>query len=258
MVQHRIIVKQHRPWLKAGLIAGSVAGLAIAGFAVYAWARTNLISEFRETKTELEQLRDERRDLARELRAARAENAQLRQQVVYAERAGEIDGAACTDVKASLSELQAEAADLREQVAFYRGIVSPDETRAGVRVLDLKVTPQADADRWRYDLVLIQSVRHDKRVAGRIRVVIAGSRDGKDTTEDLEALLTGDRRLPQFAFKYFQEFSGEFRLPAGFRPARMTVMLDIDGAEATVENPFDWSKIKADSSFPSASLDPAP
>ena len=128
----------------------------------------------------------------------------------------------------------------------------------GVRVLDLKVTPQADADRWRYDLVLIQSVRHDKRVAGRIRVVIAGSRDGKDTTEDLEALLTGDRRLPQFAFKYFQEFSGEFRLPAGFRPARMTVMLDIDGAEATVENPFDWSKIKADSSFPSASLDPAP
>lgn len=245
-MQHRIVVKRHRPGLRAGLIAGAVAAIAIAGFGLYAWVRTQTISEFRQTKTALEQLRDERRDLARELRSARAENTDLRQQVVYAQRAGEIDGAACTEVKASLSDLQAEAADLREQVAFYRGIVSPDETRAGVRVLDLKLSQQPDRQLWRYDLVLIQSVRHDKRVAGSASVHLIGSRDGKEVTQDLAPLLAAGAKLPQFAFKYFQEFSGEFRLPEGFRPMRVAVTLDIDGADASVENEFDWSKIKVE------------
>lgn len=245
-MQHRIVVKRHRPWFRAGLIAGAAAVIAVAGFGLYAWARTHTISEFRQTKTELEQLRDERRELARQLRTARTDNADLRQQVVYAQRSGEIDGAACTEVKASLSDLQAEAADLREQVAFYRGIVSPDETRAGVRVLDLKMTQQTDRRLWRYDLVLIQSVRHDKRVAGSARVRLIGSRDGKEVTVELEPLLSAGQHLPQFAFKYFQEFSAEFRLPEGFRPMRAAVTLDIDGAGDPVENEFDWSKIRVE------------
>lgn len=245
-MQHRIVVKRHRPWFRAGLIAGGAALIAIAGGALYLWARTHTISEFRQTKSELEQLRDERRDLARELRSSRAENADLRQQIVYAQRSTEIDGAACTEVKASLSDLQAEAADLREQVAFYRGIVSPDETRAGVRVLDLKMSQQPDRQHWRYDLVLIQSVRHDKRVAGSANVRLIGSRDGREVTLDLGPLLSAGAGLPQFAFKYFQEFTGEFALPADFRPIRAAVTLDIDGEEASVENEFDWSKIKVE------------
>ncbi|MDB5972933.1 MAG: hypothetical protein JWQ90_5383 [Hydrocarboniphaga sp.] len=245
-MQHRIVVKRHRPWFRAGLIAGAAAVIAIAGFGLYAWVRTHTISEFRQTRTELEQLRDERRDLARELRTARSENTDLRQQIVYAQRSTEIDGAACTEVKASLSDLQAEAADLREQVAFYRGIVSPDETRAGVRVLDLKMTQQPDRQHWRYDLVLIQSVRHDKRVAGSAQLRLIGSRDGEQVTQDLAPLLSGDARLPQFAFKYFQEFTGEFRLPPNFRPIRASVTLDIDGEQAAVENEFDWSKIRVE------------
>lgn len=256
-MQHRIVVKRHRPWFRAGLIAGGAALIAIAGGVLYLYVRTHTISEFRQTKTELEQLRDERRDLARELRSARADNVDLRQQLVYAQRSTEIDGAACTEVKASLSELQAEAADLREQVAFYRGIVSPDETRAGVRVLDLKMTQQADKLRWRYDLVLIQSVRHDKRVAGSTRLRLIGSRDGKEVTLDVETLLAAGAKLPQFAFKYFQEFTGEFALPPGFRPIRASVTLVIDGEEAAVENEFDWSKIRVEQP-PEQALPPTP
>ena len=249
MVQHRIIVKPHRPWVRTGLVVMSAALLAIASYGLYVYVRAHTLREFQDNKSELQQLREERRDLVRKLRAASAESADLRQQLSYATRSGSIDDEACASVKESLSSLQAEASDLREQVAFYRNIVSPQETRAGVRVLDLKMAPVLVAgkpsDRWRYDLVLIQSVRHDKRVAGKTEIRLLGSRGGQEVTLDLATLLKEGDQLPRFAFKYFQESSGEFRLPDGFRPLRATVTLTVDGKTATkVENDFDWAKIQ--------------
>ncbi|WP_374679948.1 DUF6776 family protein, partial [Hydrocarboniphaga effusa] len=149
-MQHRIVITRHRPWMRAAAVAGAAALLAIAGFMLFAYARTSTVREFKQTRSELEQLRDERRTLARELRTAKSENAELRQQVVYAERSQQIDGQACESVKESLAGLQAEAADLREQIAFYRGVMSPDVGKAGVRVLEMRMTPQAQANLWRY------------------------------------------------------------------------------------------------------------
>lgn len=245
-MQHRIVITRHRPWFRAAAIAGVVALLAIAGFMLFAYARTSTVREFKETRSELEQLHDERRTLARELRTAKSENAELRQQVVYAERSQQIDGQACESVKESLAGLQAEAADLREQIAFYRGVMSPDVGKAGVRVLEMRLTPQAQADVWRYDLVLIQSVRHEKRVAGQTRITVLGIQNGQQQRLDLAPLLKSGEGLPAFAFKYFQEFGGLFTLPRDFRPIRIMVSLAVDGdSSAKVEEEFDWSKIQA-------------
>lgn len=247
-MQHRIVIKRHRPWLRVGLVVVAAALFAIGGYGLFLYVRSHTIREFHENKSELQQLREERRDLSRQLRGARAEASDLRQQLSYATRSGNIDDEACASVKDSLSSLQAEASDLREQVAFYRNIVSPQETRAGVRVLDLKMSPvkgKIKEGRWRYDLVLIQSVRHDKRVAGSTQIKLLGSRNGQEVTLDLATLIADGSKLPQFAFKYFQESSGEFSLPAGFRPLRATVTLTIDGDKAPrVESEFDWTKIQ--------------
>ncbi|MDZ4079698.1 MULTISPECIES: DUF6776 family protein [Hydrocarboniphaga] len=245
-MQHRIVITRHRPWMRAAAVAGAAALLAIAGFMLFAYARTSTVREFKQTRSELEQLRDERRTLARELRTAKSENAELRQQVVYAERSQQIDGQACESVKESLAGLQAEAADLREQIAFYRGVMSPDVGKAGVRVLEMRMTPQAQANLWRYDLVLIQSMRQEKRVAGQTRIAVLGSQGGQQKRLDLSSLLNSGENLPAFAFKYFQEFSGVFTLPKDFRPIRVMVSLVVDGeGSPPVEEEFDWSKIQA-------------
>ncbi len=245
----RIVVTRHRPWLRALIVAGVAAAVAIGGFGFYLYVQAHTVAEFRENKSELQQLRDERHKLVQQLRGARAEASDLRHQLSFATRSGDIDEEACASVKDSLSSLQAEASDLREQVAFYRNIVSPDETRAGVRVLDLKMAPlkagTKGANRWRYDLVLIQSVRHDKRVAGNTQIKLLGSQGGQEMTLDLASLMTSSGRLPGFAFKYFQESSGEFRLPDGFRPLRATVTLTVDGEGAPrVISEYDWAKIE--------------
>src|SRR3546814_11615365 len=91
-------------------------------------------------------LRADRRQLSHDLRTARGEIEQLKGQVVYSKRSSEIDTQACVAVRKSLTDLQAETSELREQVAFYRGIAAPDQERAGVRVQEVRLS-KASGDR---------------------------------------------------------------------------------------------------------------
>jgi hypothetical protein len=76
-------------------------------------------------------------------------------------------------------------------------------------------------------------------------VTLQGARMGTTHTVRLRDAILGDRRNLVFSFKYFQEFSGEFRLPDNFKPVRVTVSVIPDGAnQPRVEDVFDWSKIQ--------------
>lgn len=243
-MKHRIVITQHRPGLKAALIGGSAFAVALAAWGLYAYTRATTVSDFEKARTEVEQLRDERRDLSRDLRTARAEIEQLKEQVVYVQRSQDIDTQACSTVRQSLASLQTEVSELREQLAFYRGIVSPDQSRAGVRIYEFKIRPAGAADAFRYDLVLIQSVRHDQRVGGQVNVRFHGDLGGAPRTLNLGEIAVGGGENLLFSFKYFEEFGGEFRLPPGFRPTRVSVTLEpsVEGAPR-IEDEFEWKKL---------------
>lgn len=234
---HTVVIAPHRPGLRAAAIAGTVALLALGAWVLFAYARATTVTDFERAQTERDELLGERRQLTRDLRAAREEIDQLKEQTVYLQRSQEIDKQSSDSVKNSLMALQKESADLREQVAFYRGIVSPDASQAGVRVYEFKVSPTARAGRYRYDLVLIQSVRHDRRIAGRVEVTLRG---GNSAALKLSELAPSQPL--GFSFKYFQEFTGEFQLPAGFAPGRVLVEVLAEGGQK-IEDDYDWAKI---------------
>jgi hypothetical protein len=242
--KHRVIIASHHPrrhWL---IVGGSAAAIALLAFGIYSYTRATTVSDFEKAQTERDQLAEERRVLTRELRAAKAENAALRDQVAYLDRSQEIDDSACSSVKKSLGSLQSEASDLREQLAFYRGIVSPQESQAGVRVYDFKVMKMPQAGIYKFDLVLIQSVRNDKRIGGTISVSIEGLRGSIKQTLKLKDLLTDPKPDMVFSFKYFEEFSGGLQLPDGFRPLRAVVSLEPQGEGVpTIEDEYEWGKI---------------
>jgi hypothetical protein len=244
--KHKIIIATHRPWRRWLLIGGSTAVVLLGGWGLYSYTRAHTVSDFEKANVERNQLRDDNRQLSQKLRAALSENQGLREQVAYLNRSQQIDGGACTAVKQSLATLQGEAADLREQVAFYRGIVSPAESQAGVRVFEFKVYgaagKEAQPGAYKYDLVLIQSVRHDKRVDGDVSVSFEGYRGGAKQTLKLADLATDGNKNLVFSFKYFEEFSGSFRFPEGFRPLRATVTLQGDGSPR-IDDDYDWGKI---------------
>jgi hypothetical protein len=243
-MKHKIVIQRHRPWLRATLIAGSASVLVIGAVAIYGVTRRTTVSDFREAQTELQQLRSERRELTKQLRAARNEVEDLKEEYVYATRSQQIDTDACTQVKTSLADLQNEAAELREQVAFYRGIVSPKEAQAGLRVLEMKAKPTDTDNVWDLEYVLIQSQRHDKRVTGELSLRVIGSQNGETRTLPLDQLLLPDSNLNGYAFKYFQEFTTRFRLPDGFRPIQIAVTLvPADKSAPSIDDQLEWNRI---------------
>jgi hypothetical protein len=244
-IRHKIVIAAHRPWRRWLLIGGTTAAVLAGGFGLYRYTRAHTVSDFEKANTERNQLRDDNRQLSQQLRAALAENQTLRDQVAYLGRSEQIDGSACSTVKESLTSLQAETADLRQQLTFYRGIVSPSESQAGVRVFEFKVYGAGAKDKpgtYKYDLVLIQSVRHDKRIDGDVAVSFEGYDGSAKRSFKLGDLVTDGNKNLVFSFKYFEEFSGSFRFPEGFKPLRATVTLEGDGTPR-IDDDYDWGKI---------------
>lgn len=248
-MRHRVVIQQRRrPWLAAVALTLAFALIAVASYAAYRFWTHPERQLFRDPDSELEKLREERRRLGRDLRAARTELAELRGKTTFDARSCEIDVQACEATKRSLAGLEAEIADLREQLAFYRNIVSPDQVRAGVRVQSLAFHAGATAGTWRYDLVLVQPMRRDRTALGRYDLKIEGLVGKTRKILPMEELRVGKPPPPVFSFRSFQELSGELKLPPAFLPSRVTVtlkVLDADSASSEVSESFDWSRLTA-------------
>lgn len=243
MADHRIFIRQHRPWQRTWVTIVAVAALLLSGFALYRYTRQSTVADFEKATSERDRLQQERRQLTQQLRAAKSDISKLRDELAYAQQAQTIDGDACNSIKATLGKLEAETGTLREQLAFYRGIASPNETKAGVRVQEFKVRKK-DAQ-WHFEMVLIQSVREESRIAGTAVVRIEGIQGGKPQGYPLANLITAGEKNLVFSFKYFEEFSGEFKLPAGFKPLKVVVTLDPADDRPTVVNDYEWANIES-------------
>ena len=165
--------------------------------------------------------------------------ASLKEEVTLLETHREIDREAYKEVEASLTTLQAKIQEQTDAIAFYRGIVSPEDGAAGLKVQDLRLT-RGEAERaYKVRLVLVQSLKHDRKVSGDVTLTVEGEKDGAAATYEYAQLLPQetDAGWP-FSFRYFQDFDREIVLPDGFTPERITIQVrsktrSIDSIEAT-------------------------
>ena len=178
--------------------------------------------------------------LVAELRDAQARNVALGDRVALLARSSEIDETARAQVKGSITELQDEILELREELAFYRGIVAPDD-RGGLRVQSLKVTRGGQDRLWHYRLVLIQSIKQEQRANGTVELAVLGMRDGVPARLPLSEVAAIPTPSLQFSFRYFQDFEGDLLLPTGFAPGRIEVEVQMHSGGAPVRQSFEWA-----------------
>ena len=175
---------------------------------------------------------------------AQEDNASLKEQISVLERQRDVDTSTSQQVQASLQELQRKLTDEQEQLAFYRGIVSPVSGEEGVRVQSLKFAGGGAPRLYHYRLVLIQVRTREFRISGNVAVHIYGAQDGKPVVLDAHDIMPGEKPSFGFAFQYFQSLEGNIFLPQGFVPGRVEVTVHENGRDPSLQN-FDWSSVSA-------------
>lgn len=185
----------------------------------------------------------QRGELEAHIDSLNARIAELEQEVALLETHREIDREAYKEVEGSLLELQEKIQEQKDAIAFYRGIVSPADGRPGLRVQDFRLTRGAEEREFNLRLVLVQAMKHDRKVTGSVALTVDGSEDGEAKSYALAELLPEDAdRGWSFSFRYFQDFDRQIILPDGFTPERVRVEVrSRTKSISSIEENFAWA-----------------
>lgn len=170
---------------------------------------------------------------------------ELKRQLAILETSRDIDRETYAQLELSLTDLEVKMQAQEEELAFYRGIISPPDGVAGLRIQSLEIVPANGQQRYTLRLVLMQAIVQSRSVAGVVRVRVGGSRDGEAVDLALEDLAEaeGEAELA-YGFRYFQGLEQEFRLPEGFEPE--TVEVEVRPGEPRGEpltRTFQWAAV---------------
>jgi hypothetical protein len=225
--------------------SGALWGYALAAFVVVGVLYLTFeLGRYRGGYAVLDHRR-ERNALAAELAAERAAGEELRRQLAIAKTASEIDRETYAQIKATLSDLEAQIQAQEEELEFYRNIVSPQDRVAGLRIQSLEVEPSDRERVYLLRLLLVQSIVHNRRVSGAVKLQLAGIKDGQMVSFDAAKLAApGEPYDMAYEFRYFQSMETELALPAGFEPQRVVVEIWPNEARAQrINQTFEWPAV---------------
>jgi len=231
----QMIVRYQTPLRRGLALAGTILGAILLIYGTYEWGRFDGgYSVF--------SMLQERREKAAEVRGLTDENTTLRAQVTSAETARSVEHKSYEDVERTLGELQSQVQRQREELQFYRGIVSPEDGVGGLRIQRLDVLPGAGDGHFKLRLVLMQSMRQDAVIAGSIKIELEGSRDKQPVRLTL-AEIGGQTRESgdvAFSFRYFQNIEQDIALPENFEPTAIDVEVR-SSRQQPLHQSFPWS-----------------
>jgi hypothetical protein len=170
------------------------------------------------------------------------DNRELREKVAILQRSSQIDRQAALGVKADLATLEEELQAAREEVEFYRGIVSPGDVKPGLRIHRFQLVAGMTPGEYRYDLVLTQLKHNDHHVSGVAEWKIIGTLNGGPAELGLADVTRPAVKHLKFKFRYFQDLAGSLFLPEGFEANKIVLSIKPGGKgnPQPVEQEYDW------------------
>lgn len=197
----RVVVRSYTTKYSVWLIA--LLGLVI-GYLLAYWQFTG--GQFGILNASLDQIKQE--------------NQLLQGKFVLAERQLHVSEAAQKSLANELSVMQGETMRLKEDVAFYKNILSEDNPQDVLKLHSFKINRTEKPLQWQYHILLVQSGRHDQLVRGTILLQMEGMQNGKPAVIGLQH--SSKPVAPQtVSFKYYQRIDGDFDVPDDFSPASL-------------------------------------
>jgi hypothetical protein len=179
-----------------------------------------------------------------ELGRLKDENQELREALARAQRALQMDQTAYQELDQALKDSAKEIVKLREELTFYRNIISPANKVSGLQIQSLhieRVGTDHSKNDYRYKLVLVQALKHDRQIYGRAKLDVSGMQAGEEVT--LTYPPAADKPI-NLNFKYFQDVDGVLDLPKNFKPIRVKVSVTTTGYDAqTIDQVYTWPQL---------------
>jgi len=224
----------HRYLINAALVLVALA-LIGAGWWLYDLGKLHGADELRSLRT---------RNVVLEKRLGKLlrENKALHEKSAILQRSSQIDRQAALGVKNDLAALEEELQAAREEVEFYRGIVSPGDVKPGLRIHRFQLDYGEAAGEYRYDLVLTQLKHNDHPVSGAAELRIVGTLNGESGELGLADVTRPAVQQLKFKFRYFQDLAGTLYLPDGFEAKKVILSIRPEGKgnPPPVEQEYDW------------------
>src|SRR5487761_224657 len=227
----KLVVRHHQPykaWLSAGFAVAIIIILVLSAF-FYGESRAGY------DRMAAVKLQDS-------IEVLTQKNSQLQEQIVVLQRERDVDNSARQQVQQSLEAQQTKLLNVQEELAFYKGIVSPVTGEEGIRVQSLKFTHGGAPRLYHYHLVLIQVRTKEFKVTGNVDIKIYGDKRGKPVFLDARSIAPKGNPSLNFAFQYFENLEGDAIFPDGFTPSRVEVTV-MENDNGSVQQNFAWQSI---------------
>ncbi len=206
-------VRQHKPWkvwLSVGLLVALIGMFFYLGRGYQSY--------------ELDRLHLERETLLSRIEELETRNKNLLQKNAHLDGSSKIERDAYELANQELVKLQRELLTQREDLAFYRGIVSPKDAALSVNLQSFEVRKKNSQNQYSYKMILTKSGKGTKKISGGADVRIRGERAGSVSELKLTDLaLEKTDKATKFSFRYFQVFEGDIALPDGFVPFEVEI-----------------------------------
>ncbi len=233
-----LVVKPHNPWRMRIIIVFGITINVMAGWILYEYGRFTSGFDSIEAYKERSELLGEQKQLEDQIE-------ELREQKAVLERESQIDKKAYADLNINLKALQAEAQELKEELAFYRGIVSPANASAGLRLQRFQIETTGQPRNYRSKVVLTQVLKNHRMARGYVRLSMEGLLNGQLMTLSLKDITEKRIKEIKYRFKYFQNLEEDLILPEGFKPLRaMIKVIPTSGkTHKTIEKTIELAKL---------------
>lgn len=233
----RYTVKPHNPIIQWGLRGLILVVLGAAFWGVYEYGQVQGGYHRAAAQNEIENLTRQISSLNARINELTVENARLASDSA-------IDSTATEQVRTRLRELNNEILELKEELVFYRSLLSPADLEPGLQILGMQLMGGASDRLYNYKIVLTQRRNRNNYADGTVDVVLKGTREDEVVQLEAGQVLLGEDSDLEFRFKNFQSLEGQLSLPEGFKPQEVRVTVDPKSRDLKkVERNYDWNSI---------------
>jgi hypothetical protein len=166
--------------------------------------------------------------LAEQVAQLRSDAATQRAAVTAGERQLQIERVTQNDLAQHVRTLQDENARLKEDLGFFRSLMSAAGKEGGLSIYRFKVERDALPGEYRYRLLLLQSGQREREFRGSVQLLVNLLADGRRTVLTVPAAGAADQL--RVNFKYYQRVEGLFQVAPGSAVKSVQVRIFEHGA----------------------------